>query len=205
MSRLHPVFNIVKLTPALVDPIEGHHPCPPLLPEIIDGEEEWVIEEVLDSKMMNQKLCYLVKWEGFGMEHNSWEPWDNIHAPELVTDFHWRHLAAPHRIRTVVFDSIPFCPSSPFAMLGCHSLEGGVDIRGVKVWTRLAKCRYGQWQVCLGMIKNMWCEIVNLNTQTQYKTRTLKLFRFPGKYNCSKLIKFNSCQLVTAHPSKWIN
>ena len=75
MSRLHPVFNVVKLTPAPVNLIKGHHPPPPL-PEIIDREEEWVVEEVLDSKMMNQKLCYLVKWEGFGIEHNSWKPWE---------------------------------------------------------------------------------------------------------------------------------
>ena len=72
MSRLHPVFNVVKLTPAPVNPIKGCHPHPPPLLEIIDGEEEWVVEEVLDSKMMNQKLCYLVKWEGFRIEHNSW-------------------------------------------------------------------------------------------------------------------------------------
>jgi len=38
--------------------------------------------------MVNQKLRYLVKWEGFGVEHNSWEPWDNVHAPELVADFY---------------------------------------------------------------------------------------------------------------------
>ena len=125
MSRVHPVFNIVKLSPAPVDPIKGCHLCPPLLLEIIDGEEEWVVEEVLDSKMMNQKLCYLVKWEGFGMEHYSWEPWDNIHALELVTDFHRRHPAALHHISTVIFDSIPFCLSSPCAMSGCHSPEGG--------------------------------------------------------------------------------
>ena len=52
------------------------------LPEIIDREEEWRVEGVLDSKVINQKLCYLVKWEGFGIEHNSWEPWDNLHALE---------------------------------------------------------------------------------------------------------------------------
>ena len=88
MSRLHPVFNVVKLTPAPLDPIEGRCPHPPPLSEMIDGKEEWIVEEILDSKMMNRKLCYLVKWEGFGVEHNSWEPWDNIHAPECVTDFH---------------------------------------------------------------------------------------------------------------------
>ena len=43
-----------------------------------------VVEEILDSRMLNWKLCYLVKWEGFGVEHNSWEPWDNVHVPELV-------------------------------------------------------------------------------------------------------------------------
>jgi len=37
----------------------------------VDGEEEWVVEEILDSQMVNQKLRYLVKWEGFGVEHNS--------------------------------------------------------------------------------------------------------------------------------------
>ena len=82
MSCLHPVFNIVKLTLALEDPIHGQHPLPPPLPEIVDGEEEWVVEEILDSKVINQKLRYLVKLEGFGMEHNSWEPRNNLHAPE---------------------------------------------------------------------------------------------------------------------------
>jgi hypothetical protein len=55
------VFNTVKLTPAPIDPIEGHCPHLPLLPEIIDGEEKWVVEEILDSKIINRKLCYLVK------------------------------------------------------------------------------------------------------------------------------------------------
>lgn len=35
MSRLHPVFNVVKLTPAPEDPIAGRHAPPPPLPEII--------------------------------------------------------------------------------------------------------------------------------------------------------------------------
>ena len=54
MSRLHPVFNVVKLTLAPEDPIHGQHPLPPPLPEIVDGEEEWVVEEILDSKVINR-------------------------------------------------------------------------------------------------------------------------------------------------------
>ena len=96
MSRLHPVFNVVKLTLALAlaDPIIGCWTNPPPLSEIIQGEEEWIVEEILDNKMMNRKLCYLVKWEGFGIEHNSWEPWDNVHTLKQVMEFHRKNPGA---------------------------------------------------------------------------------------------------------------
>ena len=86
----------------------------------MDGEEEWVVEEILDSWMVNRKLRYLVKWEGFGVEHNSWKPWDNVHALGLVADFYQRHPGAARHIRMVDFHSIPFCSVS-----GHHCLEGG--------------------------------------------------------------------------------
>jgi hypothetical protein len=51
MHQLHPVFNVVNFTPAPADPIEG---CqlkllPP--PELVEGEEEYLVKEILDSKM----------------------------------------------------------------------------------------------------------------------------------------------------------
>ena len=101
MGRLHPVFNVVKLSPAPPDPILGRRAQPPPPPEVIDGEEEWVVEEILDSRMVNRKLRFLVKWEGFGIEHNSWEPWDGVHAPDLIADFYRRNPGAARRIRAV--------------------------------------------------------------------------------------------------------
>ena len=130
MSRLHPVFNIVKLTPALEDPIQGRWPQPPPLPEIIDGEEEWVVEEILDSRVVKRKLQYLIKWEGFGIKHNSWESWDDIHAPDLVANFHQKHSRAPWRIWLVDFNDITFHPNPLPVVPGRHSLEEGVDVRG---------------------------------------------------------------------------
>jgi hypothetical protein len=127
MSRIHPVFNVVKLTPAPEDPILGRHAPPPPLPEIVDGEEEWVVEEILDSKMMNRKLRYLVKWKGFTAEHNSWEPWDNVHAPDLVAEFYRKHPGAARHIRTMQFASIPFQSTT---VPGRHFSKGGVDVRG---------------------------------------------------------------------------
>ena len=130
MSRLHPVFNVVKLTPAPEDPVQGQHVPPPPLPEIIDGEEEWVVEDILDSRMINRKLRYLVKWDGFGIEHNSWEPWDNIYAQDLVLEFHQKHPRAPRLIRLMDFNAIAFQSIPSSVAPGRHSLGGGLDVRG---------------------------------------------------------------------------
>ena len=129
MSQLHPVFNVVKLTLAPDDPVPGRHLRPPPLPEIIDGEQEFIMEEILDSRVINWKLCYLIKWEGYGIEHNSWELADDVHTLEHIMDFHWRHPGAPRHIRFADFDTIPFQTLSS-VVPGRHSLEGGVDVRG---------------------------------------------------------------------------
>ena len=71
MSRLHLVFNVIKLTLALDDLAPGCHLHPPPLLEIVDKEEEFIMEKILDSRVINQKLRYLVKWEGYRIKHNS--------------------------------------------------------------------------------------------------------------------------------------
>ena len=40
-------------------------------------------------KQMGQghKTYYLVKWKGYPTSDNSWEPEENIHAEELITEF----------------------------------------------------------------------------------------------------------------------
>ena len=40
MRQLHPVFNVVKLSAALEDPILGRKPQAPPPPIVVDGEEE---------------------------------------------------------------------------------------------------------------------------------------------------------------------
>ena len=88
------------------------------------------MEEILDSRVVNRKLRYLVKWEGFGVEYNSWEAWDNIHAPDLIADFHQKHSGAPRRIRFADFNNMAFRSIPQQVVSSRHSLEGGVDVRG---------------------------------------------------------------------------
>jgi hypothetical protein len=47
--HLHPVFPIVKLSPAPPDPILGRRPAPPPPTTLVDGEEEYKVKAILDS------------------------------------------------------------------------------------------------------------------------------------------------------------
>jgi len=131
MKRLHPVFNVVKLTLAEKDPIHGRHQDPPPPPELVDGEEEYLVDEILNSRMFRRKLQYLVRWEGYGVEHNTWEYAENVdNALEKVADFHAKNPAAPRRIRAIAFGEIPFRPFPLSQASGRRLPEGGVIVRG---------------------------------------------------------------------------
>jgi hypothetical protein len=90
--RIHPVFHINLLQKCHPDP---HGRDPPQPPPIIteEGEEEYEVEEILDSKWKgrgkNKKIWYLIKWVGYDAGSNSWEPVDNVgNAEEAIQDFH---------------------------------------------------------------------------------------------------------------------
>jgi len=61
IKQLHPVFNIVKLTLAPDDLISGRKTTDYPPPIIIDGEAEWEVEEILDSRWHRRRFQYLVK------------------------------------------------------------------------------------------------------------------------------------------------
>jgi len=132
MGRLHPVFNVIKLTPVPLDPIVGQCQTPPPPPELIDSEEEYLVEEILDSRMWRQKLQYLVKWEGYGIEHNTWEYSDNLdNAAEAVAELHSTHPGALHHICAMAFETILFHPVPlAFTSSRCSSRRGGGDCKG---------------------------------------------------------------------------
>ena len=132
LSWLHLVFNMVKLTLALADLITGRQAPPPPPPELVDSEEEYIVEEVLKSQIFWQKLQYLVKWEGYGVEHNTWEYSDNLqNAADAVNEFHIKNLAAPQHIHALAFGSIPFWTIPPLTYaLGWCIPEGGGNCKG---------------------------------------------------------------------------
>jgi len=98
MKQLHLVFNVVKLTLAPDDPIAGRKTEDHPLPIVIDREAKWEVEKILDSYWHRRRFQYLIKWKGYGCEHNSWESTSKVSIPELTAEFHCKHPGAPRYI-----------------------------------------------------------------------------------------------------------
>ena len=111
MKQLYPVFNVVKLTLAPDDPITEQKTEDHPLSIVIDGEAEWEVEEILDSHWYWRRFQYLIKWKGYGCEYNSWESTSKVSVPELMVEFHHKHLGALRHIQHVEFDNIFYLES----------------------------------------------------------------------------------------------
>src|SRR6266496_5560260 len=97
---VHPVFHVSMLEPHTVSSIPNRTDPPPA-PVEVDGDLEYEIAEVLDTKIDKRRRCkllYLVKWLGYEGtdEETSWLPADELtHAPDLVEEFHRRYPGKP--------------------------------------------------------------------------------------------------------------
>ena len=88
--RVHPVFHVSLLKPSIPNPFPNRSTSPPD-PVIVDGEEEFEVEAILDYRRRRNQNQFLIKWKGYGPEENSWEPERNIHAKSLVRSFKRSH------------------------------------------------------------------------------------------------------------------
>jgi hypothetical protein len=100
LSAIHPVFYVSQLEPTTPNTIPNHTQPPPP-PIEIDGEIEYKIMAILDSKINNQwkcRLLYFVCWAGYEGtdEEHSWLPATELeHAQELLSDFHAQYPQKP--------------------------------------------------------------------------------------------------------------
>lgn len=90
--RIHNVFHVSLLDLTSDDPYPGqrHEPPPPVE---VDGEEEYLVDEVLDSRIFRRRLEYLVKWTGY--DSPDWQPASNVNKLQAVDDFHKRFPNKP--------------------------------------------------------------------------------------------------------------
>ncbi|KAH0614164.1 uncharacterized protein H6S33_006050 [Morchella sextelata] len=67
--KVHPVFHLSLLSSAANDPLPGQQQLPPP-PVEVEGQEEWEVENILDSRDRRGKFEYLVKYAGY--DEASW-------------------------------------------------------------------------------------------------------------------------------------
>jgi len=58
-------------------------------PDIIEGEEEWEVEQILDRRIFgrSKKLQFLVRWKGYSPAHDQWVNKEDMAADDLVRIF----------------------------------------------------------------------------------------------------------------------
>ncbi|QRW26650.1 Retrotransposable element Tf2 protein [Rhizoctonia solani] len=89
--KIHNVFYVGLLSKAHESPSQPFPSRPP--PETIEGEEEYKVEQIIDSKRQRGKWFYLIKWKGYGPEDNSWEPEELLeHSQEEIKRFNQAKL-----------------------------------------------------------------------------------------------------------------
>ena len=97
-------------------------------PELIDNEEEFEVEAILDSRVFGRgrKLQYLVKWLRYPDSDNQWEDADKVHADELVEAFQRRHPDKKTHLRTgQIVESSPSPPLMPCTRDDNYSFSTG--------------------------------------------------------------------------------
>src|ERR1700761_1349057 len=106
--RIHNVFHVDRLSRYKGNEINGFEPPPPE-PVTVEGEEEYEVDHIRDSKVFGRTLKYLVRWKGYGEGEDTWEPAKNLeHAPAKLAEFHSKNPGAPRKINANLFASLPW-------------------------------------------------------------------------------------------------
>jgi hypothetical protein len=87
--NIHPVFHVSLLKPYKHSPSEfgeREQARPP--PIVIEGEEEYEIDKIVDKRNHRRRTEYLVKWKGYDQSESTWLPAEElVHAKEALQEF----------------------------------------------------------------------------------------------------------------------
>ena len=138
--KIHPVVNVSHVKP-WKQPMEGQNkPTPP--PIEIQGEEEYEVEEVLDSRRCRGIVEYRVRWKGYMAEHDTWEPALNLeHAKAKVKVLYQKYPTAVRRVRDE-------CPMDLPGRYTAKMLHGVTDEEYNRLYYENMERAWVRWKGC---------------------------------------------------------
>jgi len=84
--KIHPVVNVSRVR-LYTSQVKEQKKVPPK-PVIIEGEEEFEVEKIINKRIVQGKEKFLVQWKGYTAEADTWESRENLeNARELVEEF----------------------------------------------------------------------------------------------------------------------
>jgi len=96
--RIHPVVNVSRVRLFKLQ-VEGQKKILPKL-VIIEGEKEFEMEKILNKRTVKGKEKFLVRWEGYTAEEDTWENRENLeNAKELVEKFEREYGEEAEKLR----------------------------------------------------------------------------------------------------------
>jgi len=96
--KIHNTFHVDKLRAYHQDPKNPNHPKPP--PVLINDEEEYEVEKIIDSSYRRGILYYRVTWVGYPLSEATWiraDQTDNM--KEVLDKWYKAHPEAPRSLR----------------------------------------------------------------------------------------------------------
>ncbi len=111
---IHLVFHVDLLTPYKEMEFHGHNFEQPL-PDLINGEEEYEVERIINSRRFGcrQQVQYLVHWKGYPESDDQWISWSDLNAPDLLAEFQRENPDAVVHIRSGQSEETTPAPATP--------------------------------------------------------------------------------------------
>jgi len=96
--KIHPVVNVSRVR-LYKSQVKGQKKILPK-PVIIEEEEEFEVEKILNKRMVRRKEKFLVRWKDYTVGEDTWENKENLeNAKELVEEFEREHREEVKELR----------------------------------------------------------------------------------------------------------